>query len=234
MNSFEQSNIHSVYLATEGEGIHIGRPQVFVRYQGCAVGCLNCDSKETWDFNLRNGLVDNVELVKRIIKEDRCNSKRVSITGGDPLHSKNDRSVYHLATLLKAQGFYINIEASGQKVVEDIFSLIDFISFDLKTPSTGVKIPLSTLNKFLTSFSTKAQVKAVIADRADFDYLLDSYESLDNSEVPFVITPCYEPHESFDSTLVQKIYEWNYNAGSPFRVIAQQHKWVFGTKSLNV
>ena len=40
--------INSVYRATEGEGIFVGRVQIFVRFQGCNVKCINCDSKDTW------------------------------------------------------------------------------------------------------------------------------------------------------------------------------------------
>ena len=93
-----QLNINSIYMATEGEGIHIGKPQIFVRFQGCTVGCLNCDSKETWDFNssLRSfeSVVDQVEeeagkYPHRI--------KRISITGGDPLHPKHTQAVEKLS-----------------------------------------------------------------------------------------------------------------------------------------
>ena len=80
-------NLHSIYRATEGEGVFIGVPQIFVRFQGCAVGCVNCDSKETWDFE-ENRLfpIENVLTKISLLGGDEIN--RVSITGGDPLHPK--------------------------------------------------------------------------------------------------------------------------------------------------
>ena len=52
----EKHLINSIYRATEGEGVFVGRPQIFVRYQGCAIGCINCDSKDTWEFDKEKGI----------------------------------------------------------------------------------------------------------------------------------------------------------------------------------
>ncbi|MEX0799567.1 MAG: hypothetical protein WD025_08980, partial [Bacteriovoracaceae bacterium] len=52
--------INSIYMATEGEGIHVGTPQIFVRFQGCAIGCVNCDSKDTWEFLPGNKALETV------------------------------------------------------------------------------------------------------------------------------------------------------------------------------
>ena len=111
--------INSIYLATEGEGIHIGSPQVFVRFQGCAVGCLNCDSKDTWDFTQEMAM-HSESVVERVI-ELSGKMRRVSITGGDPLHPKHEAGVLELVKSLKSRGYYINIEAAGTRVVEVIW-----------------------------------------------------------------------------------------------------------------
>ena len=43
--------INEVYWTIQGEGVHTGVPALFVRMQGCAVGCPWCDTKHTWKFN---------------------------------------------------------------------------------------------------------------------------------------------------------------------------------------
>ena len=143
-----EMSINSIYMATEGEGIFIGTPQIFVRFQGCAIGCSNCDSKETWDFEPANmTLITVMDRIEELSGNYPYRIKRVSITGGDPLHPKLAPSVQSLSIELKKRGFFVNIEASGQRVVDEIFDLVDFVSFDLKTPSTGVKTNLKALNK---------------------------------------------------------------------------------------
>lgn len=227
-------SINSIYMATEGEGIHIGTPQIFVRFQGCAIGCLNCDSKETWSFEAPNMQLEEVLTeIETISGNYPYRIKRVSITGGDPLHPKLAPSVEALSIDLKKRGFFVNIEASGQRVVDKVFDLIDFVSFDLKTPSTGVKTNLRVLEKLINQYSGKAQIKSVIADKKDFEFVYDIFSQMrDKSEktdsLTWVLTPCYEPGEEFPRDRFILVQELNQTFGSPFRVIGQQHKWIHG------
>ena len=85
--------INSIYRATEGEGVFIGHPQVFVRTQGCSIGCLNCDSKDTWDFDEKtNRSLENI-LAEVSEQSFRGAINRISITGGDPLHPSNQNAL---------------------------------------------------------------------------------------------------------------------------------------------
>src|SRR4051794_25490444 len=40
--------VNEVFESIQGEARHAGTPSVFVRLQGCAVGCPWCDTKHTW------------------------------------------------------------------------------------------------------------------------------------------------------------------------------------------
>lgn len=222
--------INSIYLATEGEGVHIGTPQVFVRYQGCAVGCLNCDSKDTWEFDQSMAM----DLSEVIAEVERVGGlvKRVSITGGDPLHPKHEESLLALARELKTRGYYLNLEAAGTRVVDGIFDLFDYISFDFKTLSTGVTTRLALIEKMAVQYGNRFQVKAVIETEKDFIQTLNAREELREKlgdiKFPWILTPSYNLNEQFPLERFVKVIEWNQFAGAPFRVIGQQHKWIFG------
>ncbi|MGZ3788642.1 MAG: 4Fe-4S cluster-binding domain-containing protein [Bacteriovorax sp.] len=224
--------INSIYRATEGEGVFLGRPQIFVRYQGCAIGCLNCDSKDTWDFAEDSG-VDLSSIMERVHEEGfNGKIKNVSITGGDPLHPAHVPHVLSLAKLLKEKKYYINLEAAGSRVVDEIFDLVDYVSFDFKTPSTGVKTPLRNISKMIAQYPGKFQVKSVIFDKADFIATLEAFKSLEaeNNGMPFpwVLTPCFNTSEAFPMERFAQVLSWNEENGGHFRVIGQQHKWIFG------
>lgn len=232
--------IHSIFRATEGEGVHIGTPQVFVRFQGCAVGCINCDSRETWDFSEETMTMGEVlAKIEDLSGQGMSRIQRVSITGGDPLHPKNSPQALELARRLKKSGFYVNIEAAGTRVVHELFDIIDFISFDFKTPSTGVRVNLKLLEKFCEQYASKAQVKAVIADKKDFEATYEVFKMIkEKSEfknnLPWILTPCYEPNEDFPTQRFSEIIRMNEDFGAPFRVIGQQHKWVHGPNKRDV
>lgn len=222
--------INSVYRATEGEGIHIGIPQIFVRFQGCHIGCINCDTKETWDFDpAYSTTLDDVMERIETLSQDLI--KRVSITGGDPLHPSHVPSLLVLVKELKSRGYFVNIEAAGTRVVKEVFDAVDFVSYDFKTPSTTVKTSKELLAKFLSEYSHKAQIKAVVADKKDFEATFDALHFVKTQNVPLApwcLTPCYEPGEPFPMNRFQQVMHLNESFGLPFRVIGQQHKWAYG------
>lgn len=228
--------MNSIYRATEGEGIHIGTPQIFVRFQGCHIGCENCDSKETWDFDPAYALSLD-EAMEKIETLSQDIIKRVSITGGDPLHPSHVPGLTELVKELKARNYYINIEAAGTRVVPEVFDQVDFISYDYKTPSTGVRTSMELLSKFVKQYGKKGQVKAVVADKKDYESFFEAFHYVKQitSELGvWCITPCFEPGEKFPMNRFQHIIQLNESFGLPFRVIGQQHKWIYGAEAKQV
>ncbi len=233
-----ECKIHSIFLATEGEGVFIGHPQVFVRFQGCAVGCINCDSKETWDFSKSQPLSSEDVLYKIEALSMGLYQKRVSITGGDPLHPLHELSVLFLIDLLKSRHYFINLEASGTRMVKKIFDAVDFISFDFKTLSTQVRPMEELLLKTLELYGSKMQIKSVIQTEKDFNQVHSLYEKhqkiIEAQKVSWCLTPAYNLEEQFPQERFIKIFEMNYRSGGYFRVIGQQHKWVYGPQVKDV
>ncbi len=217
--------VNCIYAAPEGEGVRIGTPQVFLRLQGCSIGCVNCDTKESWDFDPSYS-----KKLSEIVEEvDKFKLKYLSITGGDPLDPRHTKNLLELIKVFKAKDYFINIEASGSRVVPEIFDLVDFISFDFKTPSTEVKLPVANIFKLAQNYSAKSQLKAVVAHQKDFSAVYQLYQ--DNPELKklqWVITPCFEPKNAFPAGLIQNIIQWNADLATPFRIILQQHKVIYG------
>lgn len=226
--------INTIYRATEGEGVRLGTPQIFLRLQGCNIGCANCDSKQTWAFD--SAFEQPLEKVTREIYELANTSagsiKWVSITGGDPLHPQHLPAIRELIDHL-GKDFSINLEASGNKIVEDIFERLDFISFDYKTPSTAVTTDYKLIVRLAREYPSKFQIKSVIQDEEDFRYthraMLKVEEELrEQLSFPWCLTPAYNTTEEFPLARFKMIIGENEKSGGPFRVIGQQHKWVYG------
>ncbi|MFQ3236875.1 MAG: 7-carboxy-7-deazaguanine synthase [Paraglaciecola sp.] len=117
--------INEVFESIQGEGAHTGVPSIFIRLQGCPVGCPWCDTKHTWaiDENLK---VDATQVMGEKGDSDywfehtpaqlldlfasyNYQASNIILTGGEPC-------MYDLRPLsdtLIAQGYTVQIETSG-------------------------------------------------------------------------------------------------------------------------
>jgi len=98
--------IAEAFYSIQGEGATAGRPAIFVRLQGCSVGCGWCDTKYSWDPAAGrevtlSGLLDEVAAFP-------C--RRVVVTGGEPLESP---LFAPLVVALAGRGYAIEVETSG-------------------------------------------------------------------------------------------------------------------------
>ncbi|MCA6943278.1 7-carboxy-7-deazaguanine synthase QueE [Pectobacterium polaris] len=120
-----QYPINEMFQTLQGEGYFTGVPAVFVRLQGCPVGCSWCDTKHTWDkLAERETSLDQVlvkteesdawgaasadDILARMVQQGYT-ARHIVITGGEPC-------IHDLAPLtlqLEKQGFNCQIETSG-------------------------------------------------------------------------------------------------------------------------
>ena len=98
--------IAEIFFSIQGEGPTAGLPAVFIRLQGCSVGCRWCDTKYSWD-PAAGRAVDLDELMSQA-RSYPC--RRVVITGGEPLESS---LFFPLVSTLKDEQFDIEVETSG-------------------------------------------------------------------------------------------------------------------------
>lgn len=117
--------VNEIFQTIQGEGFHAGRPAVFIRLQGCPVGCPWCDTKFTWDTRMEDQVTAGAMLTKdhsgdatwapmteAMIVEQvmRNRARHVVITGGEPaMHDLTDLS----AALLFDAKRTVQIETSG-------------------------------------------------------------------------------------------------------------------------
>ena len=56
--------VNELFATVQGEGAYTGTPAVFVRLQGCNVGCPWCDTKHTWTVDPDNAISAEAMLAK--------------------------------------------------------------------------------------------------------------------------------------------------------------------------
>ena len=62
--------INELFETIQGEGSFTGQPSIFLRLQGCPVGCSWCDTKHTWEINLDREVSRDVVLNKNAETDD--------------------------------------------------------------------------------------------------------------------------------------------------------------------
>lgn len=124
--------IAETFFSIQGEGATAGLPAVFIRLQGCSVGCAWCDTKYSWDPAA--GRVTDVPALLEEARGHDC--RRVVVTGGEPLESPLFEP---LICALLADGFFVEVETSGvvPPPASPGLARIQW-NVSLKLPSSGV------------------------------------------------------------------------------------------------
>ena len=125
-----KTHINEVFSSIQGEGILIGRRQVFIRFSGCNLNCNYCDTPKSRD-PLYGEIISTDKLFNEINKIITPDFHSISFTGGEPLlHAdfiKNFLEEYKFKSLLETNG---SLPYELQKIV----GLLDYVSLDIKLP----------------------------------------------------------------------------------------------------
>ena len=207
--------VSEIFYSIEGEGIEIGRPEVFIRLAGCNLRCEWCDTKYTWS----NGKEMSIEEVIQEVRRYPC--KSISITGGEPLLQKEE--LLELIKRLRGGNYWIQLNTNGTIFDRKIFELVDLISMDCKCPSSGMKSDFEVLNRTKELLNSKTQFKFIISNKQDYEYAKKIVFSLDALNVVF--QPEWNSRK-FTGILVDLLKRDNLNV----RIILQQQKIIWGPK----
>lgn len=120
-----QYKINELFETIQGEGSFTGQPSIFIRLQGCPVGCSWCDTKHTWEISLSDEVTKEAVLAKTqetpqwanfsieqilvLVNERGYRAKHLVITGGEPCMV----DLTPLCNAFEALGYSTQVETSG-------------------------------------------------------------------------------------------------------------------------
>ncbi|MBE7216134.1 7-carboxy-7-deazaguanine synthase QueE [Shewanella benthica] len=175
--------VNEVFETIQGEGVFTGVPAIFVRLQGCPVGCSWCDTKHTWDVLEKNRVAPELviqvdgeigrwseltaeELINFFMRKG-FNAKHVVITGGEPcIHD-----LAELTSQLNSQGYGTQIETSG--TFEVICSDKTWVTV---SPKVNMKAGMAVLTQALERADEIKHPVATSKHIEDLDELLEGIE----------------------------------------------------------
>lgn len=120
-----QYKINELFETIQGEGSFTGQPSIFIRLQGCPVGCSWCDTKHTWEIELSDEVSKeqvlaktketskwanfSIEQILALIKSRGYRAKHIVITGGEPCMV----DLTPLCNAFEVLGYSTQVETSG-------------------------------------------------------------------------------------------------------------------------
>jgi 7-carboxy-7-deazaguanine synthase len=120
-----QYPVNEVFETIQGEGVNTGLPAIFVRLQGCPVGCPWCDTHQTWEQKPENEVAPkqviqtdgsigrwawfDAKSLLQSFSDGAFSAKHVVLTGGEPCLF----DLVELTNVLNQAGYTTQIETSG-------------------------------------------------------------------------------------------------------------------------
>ncbi len=205
--------INEIFYSIQGESTYQGEPCIFIRLAGCNLRCIWCDT--TYSFS--DGKKMTYEQIFKKIKDYKV--KLVEITGGEPLLQKN---VIQFMKQLIQKKYKLLLETSGSILVKDVPQEVVII-MDIKCPGSGEseKNLWENLN-YLKPFD---EIKFVVADRTDYDWMKDVIRKNElTSRFKVLVSPVYE------NNIARDLAKWILDDNLEVRLNLQIHKVLWGNQ----
>jgi 7-carboxy-7-deazaguanine synthase len=200
--------VNEVFSSIQGEGVLVGLPMNFIRFTKCNLRCRWCDT----DFASGRELSEK-EILKKLEKKISW----VSLTGGEPLMEEN---LLDLISYLKMEGFKVCLETNGSLFKRKIFDSVDYISMDLKPPSSGNQLSSRKALEYCLSNPGKSQIKVVIADKRDIEFFGKIYkDERESNYINWILQPETGSIKKIDYSALIKEFP-------KVRVIPQLHRFL--------
>lgn len=210
--------IHEIYASIQGESTFAGLPCTFVRTTGCNLRCSWCDTPQAFHGGTR---MKRAEVLEQALAKK---TPLVELTGGEPLLQPG---VIPLLTELCDAGKTVLVETSGEADVSKVDPRVHKI-MDLKAPGSNE----SHRNRWsnLDHISARDEIKFVLADRADYEWMRDVIRSRDLSR----LTPNLLASAVFGRLVTKDLVSWVMEDALPVRVQLQMHKYIWAPETQGV
>lgn len=202
--------ITEIYQSIQGESSYAGLPCVFIRATGCDLRCSWCDS----EFTFSGGT--SMTLDQIIAEVEKYDCELVELTGGEPMLQPE---IYELAERLADAGHTVLIETGGHRDISKLDQRVVRI-MDLKCPASGECE--RNLWSNLEHLRPHDEVKFVLADRGDYDWMLQTIrEHRLEDRVKLLIST------AFGSVKPEQVVAWMLEDKLRARFQLQLHKYIW-------
>lgn len=246
--SDKPANIIELFSSIQGEGLHVGVRQVFIRFHGCNLRCSYCDTetsesptscriegapgrRDFVDVGNPVSLVRIISLIEGWGDGWPSTHHSISITGGEPLLNY-EVLLDWLPALKKYLPIYLETNGTLPAALSRVISLVDYISMDIKLPSTSGCSDLWNCHKDFLQIAVQKDVfvKIVTSEFTEEWEIVRACETVAsvNSNIPVILQPVTLSNGEIGITPLKTLeyQEIACNFLSEVRVIPQTHKFI--------
>lgn len=240
-----KADIYEIFNSVQGEGPYLGTRQLFVRFVGCPLSCIYCDTEEARKscnkvkVDFTNTTYEEVnpltatKLQKIIRNLWTSSTKHVTLTGGEPL--LYPEFILELSSMCE-KPFYLETNAIFWRHARQIKDVIDVAACDVKLPEhKSSEDYVSLLNdelktiKLFNDFGVAVFVKMIIMKETSKESLIPVLITLCkiNPDLLLVLQPVTPSNKVHAPPSNQQLFELMDLAGnylSHIRLIPQMHK----------
>jgi 7-carboxy-7-deazaguanine synthase len=208
--------VTEIFFSIQGEGTRTGRPCVFVRFTGCDLRCVYCDTA----YAFHGG--EDLSRDEILAEVARHPSKLVLLTGGEPLLQKE---LPELSRELLARGYEVTVETHGQRPLGALPREVVRI-VDVKTPTSGEE---TRDFAYLDALLPHDEVKFVVCSEADFRW---SVEVVRRHRLEGRVHVLFSP--GWGQVDPKDLARWMLETGLEARLSLQIHKVIWGPETRGV
>jgi 7-carboxy-7-deazaguanine synthase len=209
--------VNEIFHSLQGEGPFQGWPTVFIRFTGCDLRCVWCDTAHAF----HEGESRFLDEVLDSLRAQSC--RRVCLTGGEPLLQKD---LPLLMRQLLAEGWQVSLETGGHRSLADVPAGVTQV-VDVKCPGSGEGG--SFLSDNLGRLRAGDELKFVVADWRDVDFALDF---LAGNPRPAGVAARISP--AWGALDLPRLARRLLDSGQDVALALQQHKQIWGAEARGV
>ena len=215
--------INELFETIQGEGSFTGQPSIFIRLQGCPVGCAWCDTKHTWEIKDTDQIITtqmleksqetpqwselSVDNILAVVIDKGYQAKHIVITGGEPCMV----DLTPLCTAFEQLGYSTQIETSGTFEIQTSDKCWVTVS-----PKVNMKGGYSILT---TAMQRANEIKHPIATEQHIDDLKILLSDHQITDTPIYLQPISQKKRATELAITSCI-------ANNWRLSVQVHKYI--------
>ncbi|MFW6107617.1 MAG: 7-carboxy-7-deazaguanine synthase QueE [bacterium] len=245
-----EANVCELFSGIQGEGLHVGRRHLFVRFAGCNLSCRYCDTPEARrpaerarlerrpgerEFDeLPNPLTVD-ELADRLLALDAgLPHHAISLTGGEPLLQAD--CIAALITRCPGRRFHLETNGTLPDELAKVIDGVHTVAMDIKLRSAAGSEPEPGVSRRFLGRAARREVfvKVVVSRSTDEGEIMETAALIAEvgRDIPLVlqpVTPGFGGVERPDPLQLVRFQTIALDVLDDVRVIPQMHK-IIGQK----